>query len=48
VRQSLLIYGDEDEIRVNASRVMRTVRSLSQKGYFFEGADASVDLMVRR
>lgn len=46
--RSLSMYGEESEILANASRVMRTVRALSQKGYFFEGADASVDLMLRR
>ena len=46
--RSLLRYGGEEEVVANATRVMRTVRALSQKGYFFEGADASVDLMLRR
>jgi len=46
--QSLSQYGQEEDIRANATRVMRTVQKLSQKGYFFEGADASVDLMLRR
>ena len=46
--RSLSMYGEEEDILVNATRVMRIVRSLSQKGYFFEGADASVDLMLRR
>ena len=46
--QSLSMYGEAEDIRPNATRVMRTVQKLSQKGYFFEGADASVDLMLRR
>jgi len=45
---SLRKYGDEAEVSSTAARVLATVRALDLRGYFFEGADASVELMLRR
>jgi len=36
------------EWKERSAAILRTVKDLEQKGYTFEGADASVDLMIRR
>lgn len=41
------IKGDP-EWKERSGAILKTVKELEQKGYTFEGADASVDLMIRR
>lgn len=38
----------DPEWKQRSGAILKTVKELEQKGYTFEGADASVDLMIRR
>jgi len=49
----MLGQGDKNpqgnpEWKERSGAILKTVKELEQKGYTFEGADASVDLMIRR
>jgi len=40
--------GKNEDWKQRSGGILKTVKDLEQKGYTFEGADASVDLMIRR
>ena len=49
INTSLSVAGGKPpEWKERSAAILRTVKDLEQKGYTFEGADASVDLMIRR
>lgn len=47
-RNSRQHFAYDSVLRLQNQQVLKTVKSLEKKGYTFEGADASVNLLVRR